>query len=75
MQTASNVGLRKGSALSESAKSSVRGMAAVKTIRQLRALETLRTPDQLGECQFLKEAKVISHKNKVKLSPSLGSRP
>jgi hypothetical protein len=42
MQTALNVGLRARSALSESAKTSVRGMAAVNMIRQIRALEELR---------------------------------
>jgi len=44
MQTALNVGLRKRSSPNKSAKSLVRGMAAVNTIRQLRDLN-LGTPD------------------------------
>jgi len=42
MQTALNVGLRKSRALNKSAKSLVRGMVTLNTIRQLRALEILR---------------------------------
>jgi len=42
MYTALKVGLRKRSALSESAKSSVHGKAAVNMIRQLRSLDKLR---------------------------------